>query len=104
VKILGYDPLARDEVLRQRAVMIEMVDSLRECIDASDVVFITTPDPAFKDLRKDDFQRGKNPKTVVDFWRILKEELQDGPVKYIPAGITAKGEEGAEMLKSLWKE
>jgi UDPglucose 6-dehydrogenase len=51
VKILGYDPLAREEVIKQRSVKIEMVDSLRDCIEASDVVFITTPDPRFRNLR-----------------------------------------------------
>jgi len=103
VKILGYDPLASEEVLRQRAVMIEMVDSLRECIESSEVVFITTPDPVFKDLKKEDFGRGKIPKVVVDFWRILKEELQGGSVNYIPAGTGMKCGEGAELLKELWE-
>ena len=101
VKILGYDPLARDEVIKQRSVKIEMMDSLQKCIDASDVVFITTPDPAFKDLRKEDFSRGKNPKTVVDFWRIFKGEFQDDS-RYIPAGLSPDVDEGAGILKDMW--
>ena len=102
VKVLGYDPLAREEVLRQRNVRIEMVDSLQGCIDASDVVFITTPDPAFKKLRKEDFSRGRNPKVVVDFWRMLKGELGEGGVTYIPAGLSGEMD-SAETLENLWK-
>ncbi|MDD1662432.1 MAG: nucleotide sugar dehydrogenase, partial [Methanomicrobiales archaeon] len=95
LKILGYDPLAREEVLKQRGVKIEMVDNLQACIDSSDVVFITTPDPAFKDLRKEDFQQGRNPKVVVDFWRLFKEEFQDDP-RYIPGGLSLDMKTSAE--------
>ena len=102
VKILGYDPLAREEVLKQRAAKIEMVDSVQDCIDASDVVFITTPDPAFRDLREEDFSRGKNPKTVVDFWRILKGEMEGGSIRYIPVGMSATNMDKAELLKQMW--
>ncbi|HUK38602.1 MAG TPA: nucleotide sugar dehydrogenase [Methanomicrobiales archaeon] len=101
VKVFGYDPLAKPEVLRQRGVRIEMVDSLRDCIDASDVVFITTPDPAFKDLTRADFSRGRQPKTVVDFWRVFKDEFGDDP-RYVPAGMSPDMEEGAGILKRMW--
>jgi UDPglucose 6-dehydrogenase len=103
VRVLGYDPLARAEVLQKYQGKIEMVDSLRECIDSSDVVFITTPDPAFRDLRKEDFFRGRKPKTVVDFWRMLKGELEGGSINYIPVGMSATNVNTAELLKRMWE-
>ncbi|HMA04395.1 MAG TPA: nucleotide sugar dehydrogenase [Methanomicrobiales archaeon] len=103
VKVLGYDPLAREEVVHKYLGKIEMVYSLQECIDSSDVVFITTPDPAFKDLRKEDFSRGRNPKVVVDFWRMLKGELEGGQVKYIQVGTGEMEGEALENLENLWR-
>ena len=103
VKVLGYDPLAREEALKKYQGKIEMVDSLQECIDPSDVVFITTPDPAFKNLTKEDFQRGRNPKTVVDFWRLFKDEFPADSDRYIPGGLSHDMRESAEFMKKIWK-
>ncbi|MDD1664696.1 MAG: nucleotide sugar dehydrogenase [Methanomicrobiales archaeon] len=103
VRILGYDPLAREEALRKYQGKIEMVDSLQQCIDSSDAVFITTPDPAFKDLKKRDFERGKNPKLVVDFWRILRDEFLADSDHYIPGGLSFDMKESAEFMKKIWR-
>ena len=86
-RVLAYDPLARqnaDFELRGRALIL---DTPRDCLRDADVVLITTPDPEFKALTAADFRRDGRSVTVVDFWRILSDELAAAPgIEYVPYG------------------
>ena len=103
-RVVAYDPLAFESAkteLRDQAVVL---DSVSSCLKQADVVIITTPDPVFRELKASDFENGKSKVTVVDFWRILDEELAGKPgIDYIPVGRSLVDEANASALAKLWE-
>ena len=102
-RVLAYDPLARqnaDSALGGRALIL---DSARDCLKDADVVLITTADPEFKALKAADF-RGQGPSVVVvDFWRILGEELSAAPgIEYVAYGRGPAASGPTDLLKQIW--
>jgi UDPglucose 6-dehydrogenase len=100
-RVIAYDPLAgagaRNE-LRDHAVVL---DSLPICLEQADVVLVTTADPQFKALKAADF--GKRKTVVVDFWRILGQELSGSPnVRYVAFGRSGEVATGTAILQNLW--
>lgn len=101
-RIFGYDPLAGESARVEIANSAVIMDSMASCLEQADIVLITTPDPAFAALTINDFKR--RPVTVVDFWRILKNELSGQPdgIRYIPVGQSTNDEENGARLAELW--
>jgi UDPglucose 6-dehydrogenase len=100
-RVVAYDPLAGEVARAELAYHALVLDSLENCLEQADVVLITTPDPAFKALRSNHFQR--KPVTVVDFWRILADELAASPgIRYVPAGRSIDESANANRLEKLW--
>jgi UDPglucose 6-dehydrogenase len=104
-RVLAYDPLARESAsfeLKGRALIL---DSARDCLRDADVVLIATPDPEFRTLVAGDFTANGRPVTVVDYWRILSDQLTNVPgIEYIPYGRGGSSVEGADILNRLWGE
>ena len=101
VRVIGYDPLAGDAARKVLGGHALILDSLGDCLAQADVVLITTPDPAFKALKRDAFRC--NPVTVVDFWRILDTELAGvAGVHYIPIGRSVDNTANAARLEEFW--
>lgn len=85
--LVGYDPLANENALREMNGGIEIMDSVHDCLAVADAVLITTPDAAFAGLKAADFANGKKEVIVMDFWRLLIKELANKPgIRYIPVG------------------
>lgn len=101
MRVIAYDPLAREAAHTELAYHAVVLDSLADCLAQANAVLITTPDPEFIRLKSIDFV--KKPVTVVDFWRILTSELSDqAEIKYIPVGCSADDSANVEKLKILW--
>jgi UDPglucose 6-dehydrogenase len=100
-RVLAYDPLARENANVELGGRALIMDSACDCLRDADVVLIATPDPQFKRLSARDFRRGGRPVLVVDFWRILADQLTgiDG-IEYVPYGRGAAVE--SDLLKQLW--
>jgi UDPglucose 6-dehydrogenase len=102
-RVLAYDPLARqnaDSALGGRALIL---DSARDCLKSADVVLITTPDPEFKALKAADFRGHGRSVVVVDFWRILGEELSAAPgIEYVAYGRGPAASGPTDLLKQIW--
>jgi hypothetical protein len=102
-RVVAYDPLARDGAQTEFRGQILMLDSLADCLAQAEVVLITTPDPAFQDLKAADFAGHESPVTVVDFWRILEKELAGQPnIRYVPVGCSIDDSANAARLNELW--
>ena len=103
VRVVGYDPLARQtasDELKGRAVVL---DTARDCLDQADVILIATPDPEFSALTADDFTDGSRQVVVIDFWRQLSARLANQPcIKYIPYGRGEITGEHADVIRALW--
>jgi UDPglucose 6-dehydrogenase len=101
VRVVVYDPLAGDMVRSELKDKVVVLNSLRECLDQSDIILITTPDPEFKALSANDF-KGKQV-TVIDFWRILDKKINGlTNLHYIPVGRSINDSENERRLVQLW--
>jgi UDP-glucose 6-dehydrogenase len=103
IRVVGYDPLARDMAngdLKGRAVVL---DSAADCLKQADIVLIATPDPEFAALTASDFTDGTRSVVVIDFWRLLAGKL-DGHagLEYIPYGRGRPDD--ARPLRELWSD
>ena len=105
IRVVGYDPLARDTAnseLKGRAVVL---DSVQDCLSQADVVLIATPDPEFAALMPSHFTDGSRRVVVIDFWRLLNGRLSDQPgIEYVPYGRGPAAAEDAQRLRDLWAE
>jgi UDPglucose 6-dehydrogenase len=102
--VKGFDPLANEAAKFVLGDDIEIKNSLKECLDGADVVLITTQDPAFSNMKYKDFQNRNKEVIVVDFWRILYNELRGKTgIKYIPVGYSCDDSKNTEVLEAMWK-
>jgi UDPglucose 6-dehydrogenase len=102
-RVVGHDPLAGPyaaQELRDHAVIL---DSVADCLSQADVVVITNPDPAYRELGPNDFKNGRPSVTVVDCWRLLADKLQNTPtLRYLAVGRGVNEQESANRLRELW--
>ena len=101
-RVVAYDPLAGEAANLELGGRARIVDSACACLRDADVVLIGTPDPEFTRLGARDFRRNGRPVIVVDFWRILSDQLSraDG-IEYVPYGH-APATLPAGVLEALW--
>jgi len=103
MRVIAYDPLAGDQARRELRDDVSLASSLAECLAEAEMILITTPDPAFLELRASDFNRKGTRVTVVDFWRSLGKELAKHPnVDYVPIGRGIMDAENAARLAEMW--
>lgn len=99
IEVVAYDPLANDMARREVDGNI-VKTSCQACLEAADMVVITTPDAEFSALTAEDFAS----KTVVDTWRILQGRLSEAEgIEYIPYGRSTEDQQNAEALAALWR-
>lgn len=102
-RVVAYDPLARDAARVELGDHAVILDSVTDCLAQASVVLITTPDPAFCVLKSDAFARDVPVVTVVDFWRILQDEILRNPrIRYIPIGRSVDDRANVARLAALW--
>jgi hypothetical protein len=78
------------------------MDNARDCLRDADLVLIATPDPEFKTIKAADFRRGGRPVLVLDFWRILSDQLSGvEDIEYVPYGRGATTLP-ADVFTQLW--
>ncbi|MEW6077402.1 MAG: nucleotide sugar dehydrogenase [Thermodesulfobacteriota bacterium] len=100
-RVIGFDPLAGETARAELAYDALVLDSLDTCLEQADTVLITTPDPVFKKLKAADFRH--RPVTVVDFWRILDQELSGvSGITYVPVGRSVSDAANAAQLRQIW--
>ena len=104
-RVVGYDPLVREEaqaVLRMQALV---TDSLASCLQDAETILVTTPDEMFKTLRPENCLGTKEAITVVDFWRCLPESFGGHPkIRYVPIGRCPDDGKGARNLERIYHE
>ncbi|HEX8396167.1 MAG TPA: nucleotide sugar dehydrogenase [Pyrinomonadaceae bacterium] len=102
-RVVAYDPLAGESANAELKGKVLILDSAKKCLEQAEIVLITTADPEFQTLTYADFNPEFSKITVIDFWRILRGELQNRPnVEYVPVGCSTNDEENAARLRELW--
>ena len=103
IRVVAFDPMSNEMALEEIRRNIVVIDSLEECLSQAEAVLITTPDPAFKKLTAADFKNEWSQVLVVDFWRILREQLEHEPtIRYLGIGLSDNDAANAACLKELW--
>jgi UDPglucose 6-dehydrogenase len=101
--VSGYDPLANEEALSVLGEGYEIASSLSACVKDADIVFVTTPDPAFIALTADQLHNPEKQVYVIDFWRCLGGGVRTSPkIVYIPGGQCIYPEETSQILSGIW--
>lgn len=103
LRVLAHDPLAGPNAAAVLGAGVEIVADVRQVIAEADIILITTPDPAYSALRAADFADVQADVMVVDFWRILRAELEDVvTIEYIAIGVNTDEWQETETLRALW--
>lgn len=103
LKVKGWDPLAMGEAAKVLKNGVSLCPNIQTCLRDADIIFVATPDPAFRKLKAAEFhQHGKKTK-VVDFWRCLDDSVKNDPeIEYIPGGVCVNAGSQARKLEALW--
>jgi UDPglucose 6-dehydrogenase len=101
IRVVCYDPLARDaarNALKDKALVL---DSIKACLDQADVVVIANPDPEFARLTSEDFPQRSSPIQVIDCWRLLRAQLEESAhVRYRAIGVAR---DVGDALVRIWQ-
>ena len=85
VSMTVYDPLANDSARSLFGDRVHYAKTLKESLDASSVLIITTPDKIFKKISSKSIIK---PKTIIDCWRIVNPSLKNQTgITYIGIGM-----------------
>lgn len=105
IRVVAYDPMAADMQIEELRRNIVVLDTIEECLAQAEAVLITTPDPAFQSLNAESFRNEWAEVLVVDFWRILRKQLQTASgIKYLGIGLSEDDAVNHTRLKSIWCE
>lgn len=85
VKVNLHDPVALEVAKSIFLSSVKYEDKIKSCIEKSQVLVIATDWPQFKDLKKRWF--GKEPKILIDPWRIINASSLAKNVTYLPFGL-----------------
>lgn len=80
-----HDPLALKNSEKALGAKASYISSLKECIERSHVLVITTNWPEYRNLKKE--WLGSGTKVLIDTWRIVDVQSLPENVKYIPLGL-----------------
>ena len=92
ISVIAYDPVAMTNASCQLGSSIRFADSLEGCVEAADVIVITTPWDVFLRLTPELLERRNKPRVLIDCWRILDKEKFESVVEYVPLGLGQKTE------------
>jgi UDPglucose 6-dehydrogenase len=81
--VIGWDPLAEDEIRALLGCRIAYADSAAECFTQANVAVVTLPMPQLRDI---DWTAARDM-TVVDCWRCLPADVVRGLRRYVPLGV-----------------
>jgi UDPglucose 6-dehydrogenase len=100
IRVVCYDPLARDAARNELKDKALVLDSMKACLDQADVVVIANADPEFARLTSEDFPQCSPPVQVIDCWRLLRAQLEGSPkVRYRAIGLA---EDVSDTMVRVW--
>jgi len=86
VAVVAFDPAGHRNSADALDGKVRFASRARECIEQSDVVVVATPWPEFCSLPSDQWARPRQPRTVIDCWRVLSHLEQCEGVRYLCLG------------------
>ncbi len=86
VAVVTFDPAGHRNSAGALDGKVRFAGQARDCIEQSDVVVVATPWPEFHSLPSDQWARPRQPRTVIDCWRVLKHLEKCEGVRYLFLG------------------
>jgi UDPglucose 6-dehydrogenase len=103
MRVVAYDPMSADMQIEELRREIVVLNSIEECLTQAEAVLITTPDKVFTALTADDFRNQWAKVLVVDFWRLLRNEIENQPhIEYLGIGLSENDVDNTARLKTIW--
>ena len=87
IPIIAYDPAAMKNARQVLTGGAQFAESLKICIQASDVIVIITPWRKFHEIPPLWLERQGKPRVLIDCWRILPYKQFASVVEYIALGV-----------------
>jgi UDPglucose 6-dehydrogenase len=81
-----FDPAAAGEARPVLAAGVAVAPSLAACLEESDVVVVTVPWPAFREIPRLLAAARRRPRVIMDCWRLLDRTDLDGPTELVQIG------------------
>lgn len=93
VEVIAYDPVAMDNAKHAATASLRFAPEMAPCVEAGDVIVLTTPWPEFDALDGRMLRRppGRPTPTVIDCWRRLDPAALGDGVDYVAVGIGPAG-------------
>jgi UDPglucose 6-dehydrogenase len=102
-RVVAYDPMSTEMPLDELSRHFVILNSIKECLSQAEAVLITTADNEFKSLTLEDFRNEYADVLVMDFWRILHNQLSgQKDIKYLAIGKSESNEANTARLKEIW--
>lgn len=102
-RVTAYDPLAGPAAHAEFGDSVSIATTAAECLRGAEIVLVTTPDPAFRDLTKEDLGCVGHGAVFLDVWRILNPDLVSAcGLRYIATGQSSDDVSNATRLLELW--
>lgn len=84
-KIFVYEPAGYEQAKKELKDKVKYCQDLRECLESSDIYFISYITKEFNLISK--FLQKKANKTIIDPWRLLKNNSFNDSINYIALGL-----------------
>ncbi|MEQ1764148.1 MAG: UDP binding domain-containing protein, partial [Pyrinomonadaceae bacterium] len=102
-RVVAFDPLSSEMSVPEHGWSFLVLDSLQDCLQQSQTVIVTTPDPLFASLTEEDFAGQWATVNVFDLWRILRDQLSRSErIIYRGAGLGVDSSAASQRLKDIW--
>jgi UDPglucose 6-dehydrogenase len=102
-RVTAYDPLAGPAARQEFGESVRVANTAAECLDGAEVVILTTPDPAFRNLTKEELGGAGQGAVFLDVWRMMDADLVSScGLRYIATGKSSEDVLNATRLLALW--
>jgi UDPglucose 6-dehydrogenase len=85
-RVVAYDPAAVENARRVLDGRVRYAQSMQECAGAVRVLVVATPWNEFQSLRPEHLRRSEMRPIMIDWWRILPQDLFEPATQYIACG------------------
>ena len=86
-QVLAYDPRAMENAKKVLGNKVIFADSLKECLENSDLILIAIPWEEFKNINPAYLKRKGSQPIIIDCWRILDPQKYKEVAKYLSIGV-----------------
>lgn len=87
IPVCVYDPQAMANGRRVLGEPVRFAESMKACIEGSDILVIMTPWDEFTKLKPSALRRSGTPRVLIDCWRILNPSAFGKAAGYIALGL-----------------